>query len=75
MEHSVKHAMCAGLLAITARLKCQPIFTMPVIFGFGALLAQVPIPYFAIKTVGAPCLIDIGVKMLVNMRTNSALDV
>lgn len=75
MVHSAKYGMRAGVLTITANLTSQLIFMTLVVYGFGAVLAQTPILYFAMKTVGALYLVYLGIKMLLNARTNSALDV
>ncbi len=75
MVHSARYGMRAGLLTITANLTSQLIFMTLVVYGFGALLAQTPILYFAMKTVGALYLVFLGVKMLLNARKNSALDI
>lgn len=75
MVHSAKYGMRAGLLTITANLTSQLIFMTLVVYGFGALLAQTPILYFAMKTFGALYLVYLGIKMLLNARANAALDV
>lgn len=75
MVHSAKYGMRAGLLTISANLSCQLIFMTLVVYGFGAILAQTPVLYFTMKTVGALYLIYLGVKMLMTARSNSELGV
>jgi threonine/homoserine/homoserine lactone efflux protein len=75
MVHSAKYGMRAGLLTITANLTSQLIFMSLVVYGFGAILAQTPMLYFAIKTIGALYLIYLGLKMLINARSSAAVDV
>lgn len=75
MVHSAKYGMRAGLLTITANLTSQLIFMTLVVYGFGAILAQTPMLYFAMKTIGALYLIYLGLKMLINAGSSAALDV
>ncbi|MEO0481970.1 MAG: LysE family translocator [Planctomycetota bacterium] len=75
MVHSVRYGMRAGFLTISANLTSQLIFMALVVFGFGAVLTQTPMLYFAMKTVGALYLIYLGVRMLLGARQNAALDV
>jgi threonine/homoserine/homoserine lactone efflux protein len=75
MVHSAKYGMRAGLLTITANLTSQLIFMSLVVYGFGAILAQTPMLYFAMKTIGALYLIYLGLKILINARSSAAVDV
>ena len=75
MIHSAKYGMRAGLLTITANLTSQLIFMTLVVYGFGAVLAQTPVLYFAMKTIGALYLFYLGLKMLINARSSTAVDV
>ncbi|UWR13806.1 LysE family translocator [Sulfitobacter sp. M368] len=75
MVHSAKYGMRAGLLTITANLTSQLIFMTLVVYGFGAILAQTPLLYFAMKTIGALYLIYLGLKMLLNARSSSSVEV
>lgn len=75
MVHSARYGMRAGLLTVTANLTSQLIFMTLVVYGFGALLAQTPVLYFAMKTIGALYLIYIGVKILLKARCNATPEV
>jgi len=75
IKNAVKHGYKAAAITIVANLFCQLVIIISIAFGSGALLANSPKLFLALKVAGGLYLIYLGVKGLFNKSTRSKLKI
>ena len=75
IKNALKHGYKAASITVVANLFCQLVIIISIAFGSGALLANSPKLFLALKVVGGLYLIYVGLKGLFNKSVRSKLKI
>jgi threonine/homoserine/homoserine lactone efflux protein len=71
VKNALRHGYSAAFVSILGNLSCQLLLVILVAAGAGALLAQAPVVFFALKVIGGCYLIYLGVSGLLACRKSA----